>query len=83
MPEWTMMQRKIAELMLAHLKVEVPSPDTDLIESGILDSLSFVDLLYWLEQAFATRINLDDIEVDHFRSVARISDFIAARQSAR
>jgi acyl carrier protein len=57
----------------------VPAPDTDVFESGLLDSLAFVDLLGALEHEFGVTIALDDLEVDNFRSIDRIAEFIAAR----
>jgi acyl carrier protein len=61
---------------------DVPAVDADVFESGVLDSLAFVDLLAALEREFGIAIALDDLEIDHFRSVARIADFVAARQGA-
>lgn len=80
MPEWNAAQSRLAELMLKRLHLEVPSPDTDLVEAGLLDSLSFVDLLLVLEQEFGLAFTLQEIELEHFRSLARMADFISARQ---
>jgi len=62
--------------------VEVPSPDTDLLESGILDSLKFVELLMQLEQRFSLRIKIEDIDLDDFRTLARIASMVAANGAA-
>ena len=62
--------------------VEVPSPDTDLLESGILDSLQFVELLMQLEQRFSLRIKIEDIDLDDFRTLARIASMVAANGAA-
>jgi acyl carrier protein len=59
--------------------MQPPSPDKDLIESGTIDSLTFVELLTRLEQEFSIRIPLDDLDLDQFRSIARISDFIQTK----
>jgi acyl carrier protein len=50
--------------------------ETDLIATGLLDSLALVDLLVQLEQEFDVQINLDDLEIDNFRSVRNIAAFI-------
>lgn len=50
--------------------------------SGALDSLSFVGLLAKLEQEFGIRISIDDIEIDNFRCLDKISDFVASRTEA-
>ena len=75
----TELDTRIAQLFSDTLHRDVPSPDTDLFESGLLDSLSFVDLLVSLEQEFGTTIGLDDLEVDNFRSIGRISTFLRGR----
>jgi acyl carrier protein len=59
------------------LNLVPPSPDTDLFAEGALDSLLLVDLLFKLEQHFSIRIPLEQIELDHFRSVASIAGFLA------
>lgn len=64
--------RLISEL--AH--IEAPSVETDIIESGLLDSLLFVELISSLEKRFGVHISLDDIELDNFRSVRKIAEFV-------
>jgi acyl carrier protein len=59
------------------LNVMPPAVDTDLFAEGALDSLLLVDLLFKLEQTFNIRIPLEQIELDHFRSVESIAGFLA------
>jgi acyl carrier protein len=73
---------RITGLFSSALHVDVPSVDTDLFDAGILDSLAFVELLLQLEREFAVKATLDDLEMDNFRSVARIAGFVAARVPA-
>jgi acyl carrier protein len=58
------------------LNANVPSKETDLLETGILDSLGFVELLVYLESTFEMQILLEKIEFDNFRSIIRIAEFI-------
>jgi D-alanine--poly(phosphoribitol) ligase subunit 2 len=62
--------------------IEVPSPDTDLLESGLLDSFQFVELLLQLERRFGVRVRIDDIELDDLRTLARIARMVAAPKAA-
>lgn len=64
------------------LHVEVPSLDTDLFETGILDSLAFVELLLQLEREFGVTTSVADLEVENFSSISRIADFVMARAAA-
>jgi acyl carrier protein len=81
MPVMTRTQQQITELLATHLHLEVPSAETDLLGSGLLDSLGLVELLALLEQQFAVQISLDELELDHFRSVASLAAFIASREA--
>jgi acyl carrier protein len=69
-------------LFLDQLNVEVPGPDADLIESGLLDSMQLVELLVQIEQQFGLRIELERVEIDDLRSVSRIARLIGASESA-
>jgi len=68
--------RQITELIRDRLSIEVPAPDTDLVESGLLDSLALVMLITALEGVFAFELSFDDFEIEHFRSVERIAEFL-------
>ena len=74
------LQAELTTLFAKKLGVEVPSPDTDLLATGRLDSVGFVELLVQLEKRFGLRVELDDVEVEHFRSLAAIAAFIAERR---
>ena len=76
------LQTELSALFTKALGVDVPTPDTDLLATGRLDSVGFVELLVQLEKRFGLRVELDDVEVDHFRSLASIAAFIAERRRA-
>ena len=73
---------RLGALFAETFHVEVPSPDTDLLESGILDSFQFVELLLCLEQNFSLRIKIDDIDLDDLRTLARIARLVDANHDA-
>jgi acyl carrier protein len=70
---------RIAALFSEKLHIEVGSTETDLMESGLLDSLALVELLFHLEQELGIKISLENLELEHFRSIARIAAFIASQ----
>ena len=72
-------ERRVMGLFETHLNVSVPSVEVDLFETGALDSLSFVDLLLRLEEEFGTRTSVEDLEVENFRSISQIAEFVASR----
>jgi acyl carrier protein len=53
----------------------VPACNADLLDDGILDSLKFAELLLLLEQQFSI-VNVNALELDDFRSVDRIAQFV-------
>jgi acyl carrier protein len=70
------MYQRILALFSEKLQIEVPDPQADLIEAGLLDSLVFVDLMMHLEAEFHVELFLDDLDIDQFRSVVGIAGFV-------
>lgn len=64
------------------LAMVVPADDTDLIATGLLDSLALVEVLARVEQAFGVTIEMEELDLDSFRSIASIARFVAARAGA-
>ena len=68
--------REIARLINDELLVEVNSPEDDLLASGVLDSLTLVQLLFDLERRFGVTIPLEELEIDDFRSINSIASLV-------
>ena len=43
----------------------------------MLDSLALVELIFAIEREFGVTIPLEELEIDSFRSVTSIADFVA------
>jgi len=69
---------RLIRLLRDRLHLDVPSPDTDLVETGLMDSLQFVQLVLHLEEDFGMHISLEDLGIDHFHSVISIAEFVAS-----
>ena len=76
------MKKQITELITEKLLVEVDSPDHDLLASGVLDSLTLVQLLLDLEQRFGVTIPLEELEIDDFRTVTSLTRLVQSRTAA-
>ena len=72
---------RVQQLFLETLNVQVPAKEADLIESGLIDSLALVELLFAIEREFSVSLPLDDLEIENFRSVDRISEVIVGAQA--
>jgi len=67
----------IQEILSEKLFVEVDSPDADLVQAGLLDSLALIQLLVHLEERLAVKVSLEDLEIDDLRSVHSIARMVA------
>ncbi len=65
--------RELVNNVLGHSDIQ---DDTDLIETGTLDSLALVSLIMELETAFDLTVSYDDLEIEAFRSIHSISTFV-------
>ena len=70
---------RIGKVFTDKLNIEIPASDIDLFETGVLDSLAFVELLLHLECEFGVTVPVDDLEIDNFRSITRVADFVLSR----
>jgi acyl carrier protein len=73
------LQQQVTALFAEKLNLDVASVETDLIETGLLDSLALVELLTQLEESFDVSISTDDLELENFRSITSIAGFVAQR----
>ena len=75
--------RTIGKLIAEKLSVEVHSPEDDLLATGVLDSLTLIELLLNLEQHFGMRIPLDELEIEDVRSVRSIARLVESKSPMR
>jgi len=57
--------------------------DTSLLETGILDSLSLLKLVVFLEERFGIAMGDADLLPDNFASVNAICDYVRTREPGR
>jgi D-alanine--poly(phosphoribitol) ligase subunit 2 len=67
---------RVQRLFVEALNLQVPSPDADLIDGGLLDSLALVELLFAIEREFNVSIPLEELDIDVFRTVNSIASFV-------
>ena len=73
---------QLAQIFHDQLNLEVSDADQDLIDEGLLDSLSLVEMLLVLESEFGVEVSILDIDFDAFRSVREIAKYLAPRMAA-
>ena len=52
------------------------SDNTDLLESGIIDSLGVLDLVAFLQQEFAVAVDDGDLTPENFKSIEAMAQFV-------
>lgn len=72
------LRAQVAAVMSARAGIEVPDVEADLLDGGLIDSLALVSLIVAFEETFGVEIPLDDFDINRFRSVATIADFLAS-----
>jgi acyl carrier protein len=72
---------RVQRLFVETLNTSAPSSDADLIDSGILDSLALVELLFALEREFGVTIPLEELDIDTFRNVSSIAELVNPTRS--
>jgi acyl carrier protein len=68
---------EITAVIRESLLVEPSSPHEDLLESGVLDSLTLIQLLVQMEDRFGVTIPLAELDIDDIRSVASLARLVA------
>jgi D-alanine--poly(phosphoribitol) ligase subunit 2 len=66
----------IRAVLRDHLTVMVDSPDVDLLETGLIDSIGLVELILQLEDRFGVSLPMDTLEIADFRSINTIAVLI-------
>jgi D-alanine--poly(phosphoribitol) ligase subunit 2 len=72
---------RLGAIFIEHLHIDVPTPDTDLLEAGLLDSFALVELLLRVEREFNVAVSLADLDIDHVRSLRSLSFFLCSMSS--
>ncbi len=58
---------------------ETVRPETDLVMTGLVDSLGVVLIVDWLEQQLAIQIDPADVVIEHFESVDAMVGYLKER----
>ena len=73
-------EERVHRIFVDQLQLDVQA-DTDVITTGLLDSLAFVQLLIELEREFGLKVDVATLELDDFSSVSQIARFVSATRN--
>jgi methoxymalonate biosynthesis acyl carrier protein len=77
--DYETIRTRLSALFSEVMHLEVLSAETDLFDTGILDSQRFVELLLHIEEHFNTHIDIQDFEIENFRCIDKIATLIFQR----
>ena len=77
MRQQTSIRRNVTSIVCETLTIENISYEVDLIDSGLLDSLSLVQLMVSFEEEFNIRFEPEDLDFDDYRSVKSMTKMIS------
>ena len=68
--------RDIRGIFATRWAIQVESPHVDLLDTGLVDSVTLVELLLELEDRFSVSLPLEELELEDFRTIARIAGLV-------
>ena len=73
------MLKYLKEELLHNSETTELSIEDDLLGSGLMDSLSLMRMVAFLEERFATRIPPEDLVIENFETVSAIATYFQNR----
>jgi acyl carrier protein len=72
---------RVERILRTELHLGVEHRDLNLVDAGLLDSLTFMDLIVCVEREFGITIGLEALAIDAVSSVTRIVDFVESQRA--
>lgn len=69
----------VETILRDELRIALPGPGTDLLDTGLLDSLGLVDMIAALEVQFGIVMDLMELDLDDVRTVESITRLVQVR----
>ncbi|MCI0399377.1 MAG: acyl carrier protein [Chloroflexi bacterium] len=76
--ETTLERFIVDELLIGNRQMKI-APETSLIDSGIIDSLSLIRLILFIEERFGLSIEDHEVVPDNFDSLQSLKALIASK----
>jgi acyl carrier protein len=68
--------QELTTILNTQLHLQVPDSATDLLATGLLDSLAFVSLLVAIEERFGVVVDVNELSLDDFRTLSSIAAYV-------
>jgi acyl carrier protein len=67
---------RVAAVFASVIGMPAPAAGVDLLETAMLDSLALIELIHALEVEFTTELPLEEMEIEHFRTLDTIAKLV-------
>ncbi|MDI5968587.1 phosphopantetheine-binding protein [Streptomyces sp. SL13] len=72
--------RVVLEFLATRDNGPAPERDDDLFQSGRVNSLFAIQLMSFIERAFDIEVDVEDLSLTNFASIAKITGFVQSKQ---
>jgi methoxymalonate biosynthesis acyl carrier protein len=73
---------RIAEYLSRFFPVQDLADDDDIFQLGFVSSMFAMQLVTFVEHEFDITVENEDLEIEHFRSIAALESFVVRKLSA-
>jgi acyl carrier protein len=73
----------VKRFILSSIAIADLDDDDNLFESGIVNSLFAVQLMTFIEKTFAIEVEMDDLDIDNFKSLNATTAFVIRKNGRR
>lgn len=81
MPDDLNVRARLREFLARLVRARELNDDTDIFASGFVSSLMALQLVSFVERELGVRVLDEDLELDNFRSIARIATFVGRKRA--
>jgi acyl carrier protein len=81
-PDRSAVAQELRNFIIPALGAEV-GPDEDYFARGMLTSLFAIELVAFVEGRFDLTVEVADLDLDHFRTISRLTDFVLIKMENR
>ena len=73
----------VRRFILSSINLPNLGDDDNLFETGIVNSLFAVQLMTFVEKTFAIEVEMDDLDIENFKSLNATAAFVARKNGRR
>jgi acyl carrier protein len=76
-------KESVKRFILSSINITHLGDDDNLFESGIVNSLFAVQLMTFMEKTFAIEVEMDDLDIENFKSLNAATAFVVRKNARR